>query len=67
MFSRNIYKFVNLGTGSSIYITDASGMVISSLSEDIPKGSRFAPDEIHAVIDRQFHREEAGDVSCQRR
>jgi len=57
VFSRNIYKFVNLGTGSSIYIADASGMVISSISDDIPKGTRFAADEIHTVIDRQFHRE----------
>ncbi|MGN7355852.1 sensor histidine kinase [Paenibacillus sp. SAF-054] len=58
VFSRNIYKFVNLGAGSSIYISDADGMVISSLSDTIPKGSSFAGKEIFGPIDKQFHQEE---------
>ncbi|MWV43714.1 sensor with HAMP domain protein [Paenibacillus sp. HJL G12] len=58
VFSRNIYKFVNLGAGSSIYISDASGMVISSLSDDIPKGSHFAEKEVFDTIDKQFNQEE---------
>ncbi|WP_136604489.1 sensor histidine kinase [Paenibacillus dokdonensis] len=58
VFSRNIYKFVNLGAGSSIYISDANGMVISSLSDDIPKGGHFADKEVFSPINRQFNREQ---------
>lgn len=58
VFSRNIYKFVNLGAGSSIYISDAGGMVISSLTDDIPKGNPFAEKEIFSPIDNQFHLEQ---------
>ncbi|MDP4098149.1 sensor histidine kinase [Paenibacillus sp. P96] len=49
VFSRNIYRFVDLGEGSRIYISDANGMIVSSVAQDIQQGSFFAK---QAVFDR---------------
>jgi two-component system sensor histidine kinase YesM len=53
IFSRNVYQDVSLGAGSSIYISDSSGMVVSSVSPDIPKGSKFGGRELFAAVKAQ--------------
>ncbi|WP_256760628.1 sensor histidine kinase [Cohnella sp. WQ 127256] len=41
VFSRNTYAQVDLGTGSSIYIANSEGMVVSSISPKIQHGTQF--------------------------
>ncbi len=58
VFTRNTYGQVDLGTGSSIYIANSQGVVVSSVSPAIPHGTEFEKDE---VFDRAMggHRNEA--------
>jgi len=58
VFSRNTYGQVELGTGSSIYIADADGMVVSSVSPEIKQGMAFARDEVFAKLGAD-HKNEA--------
>jgi two-component system sensor histidine kinase YesM len=46
VFSRNTYGHVDLGMGSQIYISDASGTVVSSVSPDIEHGTPFKRQEV---------------------
>lgn len=57
-FARNLYQSVNLGKGSSIYITDDNGLVISSLNSAIVQGTIFRKDMISKMISSQ-HQEKS--------
>ncbi|XID92050.1 sensor histidine kinase [Paenibacillaceae bacterium WGS1546] len=46
VFSRNTYGQTDLGAGSRIYIANAEGTVVSSVSPDIPHGEAFAKSEV---------------------
>jgi len=46
VFSRNTYGQADLGTGGSIYVVNAQGVVVSSVSPDIPHGEAFAKAEV---------------------
>ncbi|MFB5266072.1 histidine kinase [Paenibacillus enshidis] len=53
VFSRNIYRFVDLGEGSRIYISDANGMIVSSVAQGIQQGSFFAKQTVFDPIRSQ--------------
>jgi len=46
VFSRNTYGQADLGAGSSIYIANADGTVVSSISPDLPHGEPFEKAEV---------------------
>ncbi|MFC0335811.1 sensor histidine kinase [Paenibacillus sepulcri] len=54
VFSRNTYRQVDLGAGSSIYISNANGMVVSSVSPEIPQGTLFEKSEVFDKVTGQF-------------
>lgn len=58
VFSRNTYEQVDLGAGSRVYLANSEGMVVSSVSPDIPHGEAF---EKREVFDRATgeHKNEA--------
>ncbi|SFB49053.1 two-component system, sensor histidine kinase YesM [Cohnella sp. OV330] len=59
VFSRNTYESVDLGEGSSIYLSDAAGVVVSSLSPAIGQGSLYREKVFEGVqARRQASREE---------
>ncbi|HHW00186.1 MAG TPA: histidine kinase [Clostridiaceae bacterium] len=41
VFANQIYKNVNMGKGSKIFICDSNGVVVSSVSAEIQKGSTY--------------------------
>ncbi|TYP78946.1 cache domain-containing sensor histidine kinase [Paenibacillus methanolicus] len=46
VFSRNTYHSVDLGRGSRVYISDAQGMVVSSVEPDIAHGELFEEEQV---------------------
>ncbi|WP_379319978.1 sensor histidine kinase [Paenibacillus puldeungensis] len=57
VFSQNVYKHVNLGTGSEVFISDSKGMVISTVSPKIPHGKSYAQKEVFDPIKQQFQKD----------
>lgn len=50
VFSRNTYEHVDLGKGSNLFIVDGNGVVVSSVSPDIPHGQPYATGEVFANV-----------------
>jgi len=60
VFSRNVYESVSLGTGSRIYISDARGTVVSSVSPDIRQGSAFGGPALFRTVKERLAKEQGG-------
>lgn len=50
VFTRNTYEHVDLGEGSSLYIVDSKGIVVSSVDSSIPHGTTYAQEDVFANV-----------------
>ncbi|WP_235533118.1 sensor histidine kinase [Paenibacillus sp. Leaf72] len=50
VFSRNTFEHVDLGKGGRLYITDHSGVVVSSVSSSIPHGQTYNQQEVFSAM-----------------
>lgn len=56
VFARNMYQSVSLGEGSSLYMTNSAGQVVSSSMDNIAPGDTFHPEIARQVVtDRRQH------------
>ncbi|WP_411348432.1 sensor histidine kinase [Paenibacillus sp. WLX2291] len=56
VFARNMYQSVSLGEGSSLYMTNSAGQVVSSSMDNIAPGDTFHPEIAQQVVtDRRQH------------
>lgn len=50
VFARNMYQSVSLGEGSSLYMTNSAGQVVSSSMDNIAPGDTFHPEIAQQVV-----------------